>query len=175
MAVGLLLSDLKQLTWTSQHIQLVCRLLFPNQFPRSSLPSQDLCRLVSQNEPGVSNIVVLQLQINSCDVNPPIIIAEDAEGGRLDSIPRWSEFLEQHGFAILEGAEHHDARELHIGTQDIPDRLICLQAIELDRFVVTTDRRMWECSSVKPWLTKCLSRDPVGPRYIAIKQHPQSA
>lgn len=84
---------------TSQHIQLVCRLLFPDQFPRSSLPSQDLRTLVFENKPGVSKIVVLQLQINHCDVNPPIIIAKDAEGGRLDSIPRWTEFLVQHGFA----------------------------------------------------------------------------
>jgi len=45
---------------------------------------------------------------------------------------------------ILEGAEQHEARDLRIGTQDIPDRLNCLQAIALDRFVVTTDRRMWD-------------------------------
>ena len=130
---------------------MVCRLLFPNQFPASVLPSQNLRRLVLENQPGVSNIVVLQLHINSCQVHPPVIIAEDAEGVRLDSIPRWSAFLVQHGFSILEGAEQLEdsARGLQIGTQDIPDRLICVQAIQLDRYVVTTDRRMWECSAVK--------------------------
>lgn len=133
----------------SQRNQLVCRLLFPDQFPESGLPSQDLRRLIFQSQPGVSNIVVVQLLVNSCEVHPPIITAEDAEGVCLDSIPRWSEFLVWHGFTILEGAEQHTAGDLSIGTTNIPDRLICLQAIQLDRFVVTTDRRMWECSSVK--------------------------
>lgn len=130
---------------------VVMRLLYPSQFPASVLPSQDLRRLVPQNQPGVSNIVVLQLLINSCHVHPPIIIAEDAEGVSLDSISRWSDFLVQSGFTILEGAEQneHLVRSLQIGTQDTPDRLICLQAIQLDRYVVTTDRRMWECSAVK--------------------------
>lgn len=113
------------------------------------LPSQDLRRLVLQNQPGVSNIFVLQLLINSCQLHPPIIIAEDAEGVRLDSIPRWSEFLVQHGFTILEGAEQNEdlARGLQIGTRDIPDRLICLQAIQLDRYVVTTQAHVGMLSS----------------------------
>lgn len=79
------------------------------------------------------------------------ILAEDAQGVRLDSIPLWSELLVQHGFTILQDAEQHEglARRLQIGTRNTPDRLICIQAIQLDRFVVTTDRHMWECSAVK--------------------------
>ena len=137
--------------FTGQHSRLVCRLLYPSQFPASQLPSQDLSRLVLQNQPGVSNIVVVQLLINSCEVHPPIIIAEDAEGVRLDSISLWSDFLVHNGFTVLEDAEQnmHLVRSLQIGTHNNPDRLICLQAIQLDRYVVTTDRRMWECSAVK--------------------------
>ena len=129
--------------------KLKATLFWPHQVPDPGFPvrisvdwfQRELARCIQHGDSAAANNL-------SCEVHPLIVSVVD-EGVRLEFINRRSEFLVRHGLIILEGAEHYTPADLRIGAQDVPYGLICLQTIELDRYVVTSDTRMWECPSVK--------------------------